>query len=99
MPIIKSAIKKMRQDRKREKINRTKREKVKGVLKNLTKNPSADALSTAFSALDRAAKKGLIPAGRVDRKKARLSKLLTGKKVETVKQPSVKKKPTKKVSA
>lgn len=99
MPIIKSAIKKMRQDRRREKVNRTKRDQVKKVLKEALKDTSAKTLSKAFSSLDRAAKKGLLPKGRVDRKKARLAKALSEAKAATpIKKTSEKKTSRKKAS-
>jgi small subunit ribosomal protein S20 len=77
MPLIKSAIKKMRQDRARERVNRAKKNALKGVIKQLQAKPSLEALSLSFSALDRAAKIGLIPKRRADRKKARLAKLIS----------------------
>ena len=74
MPIIKSAIKKMRQDRARTKINRAKKDALKKVLKEALTKKSAANLNSAFSALDKAAKTGLIPKGRVNRQKSRLAK-------------------------
>lgn len=72
MPIIKSAIKKMRQDRKRTAVNRAKKDNLKKVIKLAETKPTAENVSLAFSALDKAAKSGLIPKGRADRKKSRL---------------------------
>lgn len=77
MPIIKSAIKKMRQDKTREAINRRKKTALKKVVKNSLKLPSVESLSKAFSALDRAAKGGLIPKGRANRQKSRLAKQIS----------------------
>lgn len=82
MPIIKSAIKKMRQDKVREKANRDKKDALKQVLKKATTNPNPENLSKAFSSLDRAAKKGLLPKGRTNRRKSQLAKSL---KLETPK--------------
>lgn len=75
MPLTKSAIKKMRQDKSRQEVNRGKIVALKKVLKETNNNPTTETLGKAFSYLDRAAKKGLIPKGRADRKKSRLSKL------------------------
>ncbi len=90
MPLIKSAIKKMRQDKARERQNRAKKDVLKKTLKLVQIEPNQKNLSSAFSALDRAAKTGLIPKGRADRKKSRLNKKLLSAKPEA--------KPTKKVT-
>ncbi len=74
MPLTKSAIKKMRQDKAREKVNRVKKTMLKKALKLASTEANSKNLSSAFSALDKAAKIGLIPKGRADRKKSRLSK-------------------------
>lgn len=74
MPIIKSAIKKMRQDRKRTMVNRIKKDNLKKIVKLAETKPTVESLSKAFSALDKAVKVGLIPKGRADRKKSRLPK-------------------------
>lgn len=77
MPLIKSAIKKMRQDKARSLKNRVKINALKKALKQVTLKQNAENLSAAFSSLDRAAKKGLIPKGQADRKKSRLAKKMT----------------------
>jgi small subunit ribosomal protein S20 len=73
MPIIKSAIKKMRQDKARTLVNRRKIDTLKKVLKQANAKPTSENLSKAFSSLDKAAKKGLIPKARANRKKSRLA--------------------------
>ena len=83
MPLIKSAIKKMRQDKAREKLNRAKKDVLKKTLKLVQVEPNQKNLSSAFSALDKAAKTGLIPKGRADRKKSRLNKKISLTKTET----------------
>lgn len=75
MPIIRSAIKKMRQDRSRTLVNRAKKEALKAILKVAETKPTAENVSSAFSALDKAVKTKLIPKGRADRKKSRLPKI------------------------
>lgn len=89
MPIIKSAIKKLRQDEKRRKENRKKREGLKEILKNARKNPTSQNLSEAFSALDKAAKTNLIHKNKAARLKSALSKLVEEKSVKE--KPPVKK--------
>ena len=64
----------MRQDIAREKVNRAKKAALKVVLKKAQTEPNPKNLSAAFSALDKAAKVGLIPKQRADRKKSRLNK-------------------------
>lgn len=76
MPIIKSAIKKMRKDKKRTEHNKEIENKVKGLIKNVRRAPDAQKLSEVFSALDKAAKTNLIPKNRASRLKSRLSKLM-----------------------
>ena len=75
MPIIRSAIKKMRQDQKRTLINRAKKEDLKRAIKLAEIKPTSENVSKAFSALDKAVKVGLIPKGRANRKKSRLPKV------------------------
>ena len=87
MPIIRSAIKKMRQDHKRTLVNRTKKENLKKAIKLAETKPTIESVSKAFSALDKAVKIGLIPKGRADRKKSRLPKVsAVAKKTKAAKQ-------------
>ncbi|NCP47168.1 hypothetical protein AUJ42_01390 [Candidatus Collierbacteria bacterium CG1_02_44_10] len=74
MPITKSAIKKLRADKKKAAFNRSTKTKAKSAVDEFKKLLSGVALSKAFSAVDRAAKKGVIKKGKADRIKARLSK-------------------------
>ena len=76
MPILKHAIKKIRVDKRRTLVNKKIKTKVKSSVKKMRLNPSGEALKSAFSALDRAVKKRVLPGGRVNRIKARLSKLI-----------------------
>lgn len=75
MPIIKSAIKKVRQDKIRTARNRAKETVVKKLLKTARKNPNVKNLSAVFSALDKAAKVHLIHKNKAARLKSRLAKL------------------------
>lgn len=96
MPILKHAIKKLRVDKKRAEVNKVVRNKARRAVKLVRTSPTADALRSAFSALDRAAKKKVFHKSKANRLKSRLSKLIKGEaKVVTVKK--VVKKTVKKV--
>lgn len=79
MPITKSAIKKLRADRKKAGFNRATKTKAKTAVDNFKSLLTLDSLSKAFSAVDKAAKKGVIKNGKADRIKARLSKKIVTK--------------------
>lgn len=82
MPIIQSAKKKLRKDRKRELVNQQTKFKLKALIKNVrrdvadTKKVKAE-LSSLFSVLDKATKTHLIHANRASRLKSRLSRLVS----------------------
>ncbi|MEX0622137.1 MAG: 30S ribosomal protein S20 [Candidatus Woykebacteria bacterium] len=76
MPIIKSAKKKLRADLRKKVVNIKVKDKFKAAIKAYRAKPSNDNLANAYSALDTAAKKGIIPKKRADRSKSRLSGLL-----------------------
>jgi|SRR5579885_325597 len=87
MPILKHAKKKQRQDKKRTIHNRKIKETFKNVLKQAKAVKTPEALSKAFSALDKAAKANVIHANKAARLKSSLSKLAGGKKT-TKQKPS-----------
>jgi len=91
MPIIRSAIKKMHQDQKRTVVNRVKKDTLKKIVKLAETKPTSENISKAFSALDKAAKVGLIPKGRADRKKSRLPKVASAPAKAAVKASKPKK--------
>ncbi len=74
MPIIKSAIKKLRKDRKRTIKNKAKKENLKKLIKTARAENSIENLATVFSALDKAAKTKLIHKNKASRLKSRLAK-------------------------
>ena len=74
MPITKSAIKKLRADKKKAIFNKATKTKAKRAMDNFKELPSLESLSKAFSAVDKAAKKGVIKKGKANRIKSRLSK-------------------------
>lgn len=77
MPIIKSAIKKMRKDTVRTSRNAKRASNIKKLLKDARKNTDAKAVSALYSALDKAAKTHLIHKNKAARLKSRLAKKLT----------------------
>lgn len=73
MPIIKSAIKRMKQTIVRRERNVGIKKDIKTATKSFNAKPSAEALSKAHSELDKAVKKGLIKKNTAARRKAALS--------------------------
>lgn len=80
MPILKSAIKKLRQSIKKRERNLVAKRGLKTLLDGFKKKPTPAAFSKLASALDRAAKKDLIHKNKSARLKSRLSKLLKSSK-------------------
>lgn len=80
MPLIKSAIKKMRKDKKRTAHNKKIEENIKKLVKQARRSPSAKNFTGVQSALDKAVKTHLIHANKAARVKSRLSKLFAASK-------------------
>ncbi len=78
MPVTKQAIKKVRQDKKKAIYNARLRRAYKKAVSDFRKNPGSALLTSAFSALDRAAKVNVIHKNTASRLKSRLSKLVKG---------------------
>lgn len=74
MPIIKSAIKRMKQTAKRRERNVGIKRDIKTAVKAFLAKPSAKALSAAQSEIDTAVKKNLINKATAARRKAALAK-------------------------
>ena len=99
MPVIASAEKKMRQDKKRTKINRARKDNLKKLLKEARKNPNADNYKKAQSAIDKLVKVKVIHKNKGSRLKSRLVALfkkLAKTNKETVVAKKLKVKKTKK---
>lgn len=99
MPVIKSAIKKLRQDRKQEKLNDEFRKKLESAVAKAKKSKTAESVKNAISFVDKAVKINILHKNKGSRVKSSLSKLAkpaqqSTKKTE--KKPSVSKKPSKK---
>lgn len=90
MPIIKSAIKKLRKDRKREKENDARKAALESAIRIARK--SGSKINEAYSVIDRAVKRNIIHKNRAARIKASLSKLArpSPSKKTTSKAPVVK---------
>ncbi len=73
MPLLKSATKKLRQDKKREKANDEIRKMLRETVKKIMKGKEAVKAGEAFSLIDKAAKKNLIHKNKAARLKSRIS--------------------------
>ena len=87
MPLSTSAKKALRKDRRRTVVNSVIRSKMRTSIRTLRDEKTHEALTTVYSALDRAAKRNVIHKKKAARLKSRLSRL-----VEV--DDSAKKKPT-----
>ena len=85
MPIIRSAIKKVRKDKIRTIRNKKREVALKALIKKAKTSKTAKDLQAAFSALDKAAKVHLIHPNKSARLKSRLSKGVTNVKKTPVK--------------
>lgn len=74
MPIIKSAIKKVRKDKIRTARNQKRQTVIKALLKKAKITKNAKDIQAAFSSLDKAAKVKLIHPNKAARLKSRLTK-------------------------
>src|SRR5260221_12569614 len=79
MPVIKSAKKKLRQEKKRTVANSAYTEAMKSAVKAAKKSPTEKTVSVAFTAIDKAAKKFVVHKNKAARMKSSLSHLLAGK--------------------
>lgn len=96
MPVIKSAIKKLKQSLKHQSHNRATKRTVRDLVEAFKKSPTPKAYIAAVSALDKAAKTNVIHKNKAARLKSRLAKRLPRVEAKTEKKPVVKKSPVKK---
>lgn len=80
MPIIKSAIKKLRQSETHAAKNRLAKREMKEALDTFKKTPTPKLYSRLSSLLDKASKTNLLHKNKSSRLKSRLSKLLKSPK-------------------
>lgn len=85
MPIIQSAIKRMKQTEKRRERNAGLKKDIKSATKSFMAKPTAESYSLAQSSIDTAVKKKLIKKETASRRKSSLSKIA---KEAGVKMPS-----------
>ncbi|HYK08342.1 MAG TPA: 30S ribosomal protein S20 [Candidatus Eisenbacteria bacterium] len=83
MPVIKSAKKKLKQDKKRTLVRAKTESFLKDAVKKAVASPTAKTVSVASSLLDKAAKKHIIHKNKAARVKSRLAHLLSPKKSES----------------
>ncbi len=76
MPLIKSAIKKMRRDARKRLENRNIRLELKKTTKKAIENPNPELVNKANSVLDKAVKRGLIHKNTASRNKSSIAKKL-----------------------
>jgi len=76
MPVIKSAKKKLRQDKKRAIVNSLLRKEFKVAIKEAQKSKTPEKNKKAVVLVDKAVKKNLIHKNKAARIKSRLSKLI-----------------------
>jgi small subunit ribosomal protein S20 len=75
MPVIKSAKKKLKQDKKREKLNYKVKLSYKKAIKDANKTKSFEKVRLAIKLVDKASKKGILHKNKAARFKSRLSKI------------------------
>lgn len=91
MPITKSVKKALRQSEKRQKKNRSFKDRIKSTVKTYLAKPSQEQLRKVESVLDKAKKKGIYHKNKVARLKSSMSKKLTKKEaIPVVKKPTKK---------
>lgn len=78
MPVLKHAKKKLRQDKKRTVDNYKIKSTYKKLLKAARAKKSNDALSLAYQAIDKAAKKHIIHPNKAARLKSNIAKITSG---------------------
>lgn len=92
MPVIKSAKKKLRRDKKIQKRNILTRNVFENAVKATKKNPTAEKVRKAYSLVDKAAKLRIIHKNKAARIKSSLSKLAKPAKKSPAKSSKISKK-------
>ena len=80
MPITVGAIRKLRADQNKRKVNVRIRKVLREAVSSMRKKPTEKNLKALFSAADRAAKKKVVHKNKADRLKSRLARLIVNKK-------------------
>lgn len=79
MPVIKSAKKKLRADKKRESANKKTESSIEIVIEKAQKQPTDGNIQKAFAAIDKGVKKNIYHKNKGSRIKSKLSKLVSKK--------------------
>jgi small subunit ribosomal protein S20 len=79
MPVIRSAKKKLKVDKKRESANKKARAFINLVIKKAQKKPTQESIQKAFKAIDKGIKKDIFHKNKGSRIKSRLAKLIAKK--------------------
>lgn len=79
MPVIRSARKKLKVDRKRQSANKKTQVFISLVIKKAQRKPTLKSVRKAFSAIDKGVKKDILHKNKAARLKSRLSKLIKEK--------------------
>lgn len=74
MPIIKSAKKKLKQDRKKSKLNARYAHTYKQIIKKVKKGDKKIALKSVYSIIDKVAQKNIIHAHKAKRLKSQIAR-------------------------
>jgi ribosomal protein S20 len=77
MPLLNNAKKALRASERKATINRRIKSQVKTAVDKVKETPNPENMSSAFSALDKAVKRGLFHINKVARLKSQLSRLKT----------------------
>lgn len=79
MAITSSAKKALRASARKKVFNDRRKRAMRGAIKDIKLSPNAEALSAAYQAIDKAAKRGVLKKNTAARKKSQVAKLLGAK--------------------
>lgn len=96
MPVIRSAKKKLRADKKRESANKKAKSFIYLIIKKAQKKPTPGNVQEAFKVIDKGVKKDIFHKNKAARIKSRLAKLISKKSHSSTKIKALK--PTKAAS-
>jgi small subunit ribosomal protein S20 len=79
MPVIRSAKKKLKVDKKRESANKKAKSFIDLTVEKALKKPTSESIRAAFKAVDKAVKKDIFHKNKAARIKSKLAKLINKK--------------------
>lgn len=92
MPVIRSAKKKLKIDRKRESANKKKETLIDSIIKKTQRKPTPESIRKAFKAIDKGVKRNIFHKNKAARLKSRLAKLINKKPLAKTKEAKKNKK-------